>query len=183
MKQRDALLDQMRPARDKSAPHPGPVIGNPCLGQEIRCQQLRQDPRVDLVSFHLRFRDRPCLARVRHHHLRHQRPQHHRDRVAVRRRLQRHLVIWLERLRPLAQILGSHPDPGPDLGTGRPPRSQSAQTSDAHPSRRISPRRLLSNSWIEEPPGGHDRNGFALAAQSGQSQGRPSTSTSSQLTV
>jgi hypothetical protein len=37
---------------------------------------------------------------------------------------------------------------------------------------------LVRNRWAE-----NDRNGFALAAQSGQSQGRPGTNTSSQLNV
>jgi len=33
------------------------------------------------------------------------------------------------------------------------------------------------------PPAGNDKNGFALAAQSGQSQGRPSTNATSQVKV
>ena len=36
---------------------------------------------------------------------------------------------------------------------------------------------------MRNPPGGNDRNGFALAAQSGQSQRRPCNNTSSQLTT
>ncbi len=41
----------------------------------------------------------------------HQRAQHRGDRVRVRRRLQRDLVVGLERRRPRPQVLGPHPDP------------------------------------------------------------------------
>jgi hypothetical protein len=62
-------------------------------------------------------------------------------------------------------------------------RRRSARTTGARPFRSISYGLLVSPDWIEEPAGRNDRNGLALAAQSGQSQGRPSTNSSSQLDV
>jgi hypothetical protein len=93
------------------ATHPGPVVSNPGLGQEVRGQQLGQDPRVDLVRLHLRLGDRSRLARVRHHHLCDERAQHRRDGVAISSGLQGDLVIGLERRRPLTQVLRLHADP------------------------------------------------------------------------
>lgn len=106
-----ALLDQMGPSGHQPAAHPCSVVRDPSLGQEVRGQQLGQDPSVDLVGLDLRLGDRSGLARVRHHNTGNERAQHRRDRIAVRRRLQRNLVVALEGRCPLAQVLGLHADP------------------------------------------------------------------------
>ncbi len=106
------LAHQMGPARHQPAPHPGPLVSHPRLGQEIGREELREDAGVDLVGLDLRLSDRSGLARVRHHNPGHDVAQHHRDRIRVRRCLQGDLVAGLAELRcPLAQVLGTHPDP------------------------------------------------------------------------
>jgi hypothetical protein len=67
------LTHHVSTAHHLTAQTAGPIIGQPHRRQEIRSQQLRQDPRIDLVGLHLRLGDRPRLRRVRHHHTRHQR--------------------------------------------------------------------------------------------------------------
>ena len=105
------------------------------------------------------------------------------DGIAVRRRLQAPPGPPSQRFRPRPEVLRLDPDP--PLVTAHPvlhDRDLSERTG-GRPSRSISPLLLLDVVVDEEPPGGNDRNGFALAAQSGQSLGRPSTNASSQLKV
>jgi hypothetical protein len=105
-----ALLDEMRAPHDKPPQHPSAVISDPRPGQEIRCQQLGEDPGVDLVGLHLRLRDRPRLARVRYDDPAHERAQHRRDCIRVRRRLERDLVVGPKPGCPRTKLLRSHAD-------------------------------------------------------------------------
>jgi hypothetical protein len=89
----------------------GALVGQPDRRQEVRGQQLRQDPRVDLVGLHLRLGDRPRLGRVGHHHPPDQRRQQVRDRVTVPGRLQRHLIVGAQPIGPLTQRFRRNPDP------------------------------------------------------------------------
>jgi hypothetical protein len=172
----------MGAAHHQPAQHPRPIIRDPRPGQEVRSEELGEDPGIDLVGLHLRLRDRPGLARVRHHHPPHERAQQRGDRVGVGRRLQRHLVIGFERRRPRSQVLGAHPDlPLVAAQAVFDDGDLSEPAMHIHADR--SHHQLLS-FWFEELAGRRDdRNGFALAAQSGQSLGRPSTNTTSQVKV
>jgi hypothetical protein len=103
-----------------------------------------------------------------------------RDRIGARRRLQRDLVIACEADGPRPQVFWS---PDPSLVAAQ------ALLDDGDLGERavhIHPDRSHAGSFqldSRNPPGGDDRNGLALAAQSGQSQGRPSTNATSQVNV
>lgn len=80
-------------------------------GRKSAASNWGKDAGIDLVGLHLRLGKRPCLARVRHDHPRHQRTQQRRDRIRVRRRFQRHPIIRAQSGGgPLAQVLWAHPD-------------------------------------------------------------------------
>ena len=151
-----ALAHQMGPSVHEPTSHPGLVIRDPRLGQEVRGQQLGEDPSIDLVGLDPRLGDRPRLARVRHHHPRRQRTQHRGDRVAVRRCLQSDLVVALEGHRPRTQVLRAHTDPAlvptqPVLDHG----DLRERAMHVHPDR--SHIRLLASRPVGEEPLGGER--------------------------
>ena len=154
-----ALLDEMSSSHHESPQHPGAVVGDPRPGQEVGREQLREDPGVDLVGLHLRLRDRPRLARVRDDHAAHQRSQHRRDRVRVRRRLERDLVVRAKPGRPRAQLLRPHADPA--LVTTKPvldDRDLRERAMHVHPDRPHLCALLLCSVGSRNRPGGSDRN-------------------------
>ena len=180
------LLHQMGPASDQTASPPGLIIGDPGLGQEVRRQTAEQG------SGRRPCRSSPSPPRSPWSCEGSTPPPGTRPHEASWR--SHRCWSWPpERPRRLARrnssaqsrrSSGLHPDPA--LVTNQTVLDHGDLRERAmhiHPDvthHQCSP---LHDCWIEEPPGGHDRNGFALAAQSGQSQGRPSTNTSSQLKV
>jgi hypothetical protein len=105
------LSHQVSAAGDLPAQHAGPLVRQPHRREEVRRQQLRQDPGIHLVRLRFRLRDRPRLRRVRDHDPRHPGHQRRGDGVAVPGRRQGHLVLRPQGRRPCSQRLGCDADP------------------------------------------------------------------------
>ena len=163
----------MRAPQHEPSQHPRAVVRDPRPRQESAASSCGEDPGVDLVGLDLRLRDRPRLARVRTTTRRTSGRRSSRSRPSSSSP-HRDLILGPS---PAAHARSSsgRTSSGPRRGTGRPRRSRSARTTmhfHTDPSHSPVP---SSTGWTRNPSGGSDRNGFALAAQSGQSQGRPST--------
>ena len=119
----------------------------------------------------------------RDHHPANELPQHRRDRVRVRRRLQRDLVIGPKLRCPRAKLLRPHADPAPSRHT--PSSTTAICANDRCTSIPID---LTSDSPLSSV-GSRNRRAEATETNSrsqrssGHSQGRPSANASSQLNV
>ena len=154
-------------AHPASTPHrAGPSISS-----------LRQRPRVEPIGLRLRLGDRLQLARV---------GDHHPDPCACSTETILSAPssppapprLWRQALRE--QLQRRHPRRDP---TGRPdlPSSAIATSQKSRCTSNPRPRTPLLSSTERERGGTHDSDGFVLSAHPGKSQGRPRTTSSSQL--
>lgn len=175
-----ALPHQMSPRCRHPSQHCRPLVGEPDRREEVRCQQLREDPRVDLVGLDLRFRDRAGLQRIRHHHPARIVRQQPRDRVAVARRFQCDLIFGRQRRCPLSQRFRSAAHPA-RVAHGAADDDRDLREVAVHVHTDESRHHLPLSLVLQEGKGwATDIYGFALSAQPDKSQGRPSTNTGSQ---
>jgi hypothetical protein len=175
-----ALAHDVGAAGDLATQRVGLVIRQPDRGQVVGRQQPRQHCRVDLVGLDLGLGDRPRLLRVGDHHPTRVALQQPRDRIGVAGRLQGHLVADTEAGGEGPQRLWGGLDPAglPDHAV-LPDGDLGELAVDVQPDASAHPV-LPSLSLPREHRRANDTYGSALAAQPGESQGRPCTNSGSQ---
>ena len=168
-----ALPDQLRPAGDAAAEHPGRLVDDPHLGQKAAGEQLRQRPRVDLVRLR-RLRRALDRLRVGEQDAIDLRREDPRDRQPVAGRLQRHPIRCSQALRERLERrrIGLHPANEPHLTRFRDRHlaavAMHVERDTTHPS--SSPRTKQT-----EPRRATRQLRIRAHGTSGQSQGQPTT--------
>ena len=157
----------------------GSLVGRPHRIKETRHQQLGQRPSIEPIGLGPRLSDRPELARVGDHHPDPVALEHLDDPVGARRRFHRDHVIRRQALRE--QFQRRHPRSRASAERIWS-RSAIATSQKSRCTSNPSPRTtLLSSEFDRERGGTLDNDGFVLSAHRGKSQGRPRTTSSSQL--
>jgi hypothetical protein len=166
-----ALAHELRPARQAPAQRPRLLIRQPAAVQQPGGEQPRQRAGVAPVGFDLRLGDCPEFLPGCDDHARRVGFQHPGDRQRVARRLQRHLIVGSEAVRQDLQPLRGtrHATRGAHLPLSQIAISQKSRCTSSPMKRTCSP---FTRSDAGDQVGKR-QDGFGLAAQPGESQGRP----------
>ena len=177
------LPHQLGPLCDHAALALRLSISDPDLRQETTCVQFRQDTCIDLVGLHPGMRDRANLQRVCHDDSSDERREEPHQDSSITGFLQHDLIFALQGPRKCQHSVAFHPN-APSVTDGSsliycdlPKITVNVKCHDLHGPTSSSADENLGSS------GSHDNYGFALAAQPGESRGRPDNNASSQLIV
>ena len=144
--------------------------------------QLRKHSCVNLVRLDLRFRDRTHLQWIGYDHSVDKRRKQPNEDCGIPRLFKHHIIAGPQRSAKSQHRVSLHGHTSSVLklaifkNRDLPKGPMYVQTDNSH-------RSALQLLSIEGSSGSHDNYGFALAAQPGESKGRPDNNTSSQLKV